>query len=194
MPRSGIALDRRDAGGGSGRLVPSLSEGAGGLGRLCALFSLALVIGTGSPDAAGQVAVARVERVADTATIETVAGGGPLGDGEPALSARFNLPGGVLEAPNGDLVVIDFGNHRVRRIDKNTGIIETIVGTGEAGYNGDGIPARQAQLARPEYAMFGPTGDLYIADSYNNRVRKVDHATGLISTVAGTGERGFSGD
>lgn len=132
--------------------------------------------------------------MADENVIETLAGGGPLGDGGPALSARFNLPGGILEAPNGDLVVIDFGNHCVRRIDKRTGIIETIAGTGEAGYNGDGIPARQAQLSRPEYALFGPTGDLYVADSYNNRIRKIDHATGLISTVAGTGERGFSGD
>jgi trimeric autotransporter adhesin len=132
--------------------------------------------------------------MADENVIETLAGGGPLGDGGPALSARFNLPGGILEAPNGDLVVIDFGNHCVRRIDKRTGVIETITGTGEAGYNGDGIPARQAQLSRPEYALFGPTGDLYIADSYNNRIRKIDHATGLISTVAGTGERGFSGD
>jgi hypothetical protein len=104
------------------------------------------------------------------------------------------LPGGITQAPNGDLIMVDFGNHRVRRIDHRTGIIETIAGTGEAGYNGDGIPAAQAQLARPEFAVFGPTGDLFIADSYNNRVRKIDHRTGLITTAAGTGERGFSGD
>ena len=128
------------------------------------------------------------------AVIDTLAGGGPVGDGGPALSARISLPGGVTEAPNGDLIIVDFGNHRVRRIDHRTGIIETIVGTGEAGYNGDGIPAAQAQLARPEFAVFSPAGDLFIADSYNNRVRKIDHRTGLISTAAGTGERGFSGD
>jgi len=126
--------------------------------------------------------------------IDTLAGGGSVGDGGLATLARFNLPGGVTEAPNGDVVVVDFGNHRVRRIDKKTGIIRTIAGTGEAGYNGDNIPADQSRLARPEFAVFGPDGDLFIADSYNNRVRRVNHLTGLISTVAGTGERGFSGD
>src|SRR5215471_14173250 len=78
------------------------------------------------------------------AVIDTLAGGGPVGDGSPALSARISLPGGITEAPNGDLIIVDFGNHRVRRIDHRTGIIETIAGTGEAGYNGDGIPAAQA--------------------------------------------------
>ncbi|HEY4675858.1 MAG TPA: NHL repeat-containing protein, partial [Candidatus Angelobacter sp.] len=129
-----------------------------------------------------------------TAIIDTLAGGGDVGDHGLATLARFNLPGGVTEAPNGDVVVVDFGNHRVRRIDKKTGIIRTIAGTGEAGYNGDNIPADKARLARPEFAVFNAVGDLFIADSYNNRVRRVDHATGLISTVAGTGERGFSGD
>jgi sugar lactone lactonase YvrE len=128
------------------------------------------------------------------AIIDTIAGGGSVGDGGPASAARISLPGGVTEAPNGDLILVDFGNHRVRRVARDTGIIETIAGTGEAGYNGDGIPAAQAQLSRPEFAVFGPDGDLFIADSYNNRVRRIDHKTGLISTVAGTGERGFSGD
>jgi sugar lactone lactonase YvrE len=126
--------------------------------------------------------------------IDTLAGGGPVGDGGPAKLARISLPGGITEAPNGDLIVVDFGNHRVRRIDHNTGTIETIAGNGEAGFNGDGLVATRAQLARPEFAVFGPDGDLFIADSYNNRVRRIDHRTGLISTVAGTGERGFSGD
>jgi len=126
--------------------------------------------------------------------IETLAGGGSVGDGGLATSARLNLPGGITEAPSGDLVVVDFGNHRLRQIDHRTGGIAALVGTGAAGYNGDGIPAIRAQLARPEYALFGPTGDLFIADSYNNRVRRIDHRTGTISTAAGTGERGFSGD
>lgn len=128
------------------------------------------------------------------AVVDTLAGGGPVGDGGPAREARFNLPGGVTVSPEGDLIIVDFGNHRVRRVDHRTGVITTLAGTGEAGYNGDGIPASQAQLARPEYAVHGPDGDLYIADSYNNRVRRIDRRTGLISTVAGTGERGWSGD
>ncbi|WP_316193041.1 hypothetical protein [Bradyrhizobium sp. SZCCHNRI1029] len=126
--------------------------------------------------------------------IETIAGGGSVWDGGPAREARFNLPGGVSEAPNGDIVVVDFGNHRIRRIDRSTGMIETIAGTGEAGYNGDNVPARSAQLSRPEQAVFGPDSDLYIADSYNNRIRRIDHKTGLITTIAGTGARGSGGD
>src|SRR5258705_1049502 len=162
------ALDGRNAEGGSGR--PRLSVGAGTLGRLFLLSSLSFFLGAVSPHAASRGVEAESGSNAEVATIETLAGGGPLGDGGPALAARLNLPGGVLESPDGNLVVIDFGNHRLRRIDKSTGIIETIAGTGEAGYNGDGIPARQAQLARPEYAVFSPSGDLYIADSYNNRI------------------------
>jgi sugar lactone lactonase YvrE len=137
---------------------------------------------------------AAVQSYSQTSTIDTLAGGGSVGDGQPASQARLNLPGGVTQAPNGDAVIVDFGNHRIRRIDSKTGIIRTIAGTGEAGYNGDNIPAVKARLARPEFAIFDSKGDLFIADSYNNRVRRVDHATGLISTVAGTGERGFSGD
>jgi sugar lactone lactonase YvrE len=137
---------------------------------------------------------ARAAAQTPLAIIDTIAGGGPVGDRGPATSARFNLPGGVTEAPNGDLVIVDFGNHRLRRIDHRTGIIDGLAGTGEAGYNGDGIPASRAQLARPEYAVFDAAGDLFIADSYNNRVRKIDHLSGVISTVAGTGERGASGD
>jgi len=163
-------------------------------GRLCLGLGFLLFSGatTGWPEGPGVVYATNVKP--PLAVIDTLAGGGPVGDGGPALSARISLPGGITQAPNGDLIIVDFGNHRVRRIDHRTGIIETIAGTGEAGYNGDGIPAAQAQLARPEFAVFSPTGDLFIADSYNNRVRRIDHRTGLISTAAGTGERGFSGD
>ncbi len=178
MPRSGLAPDRSKTEGGSGRLRFVFW-------RLALCTAVVLVAAPAWPQLGSRNG---------PASIETLAGGGPVGDGGPALAARLNLPGGVLEAPNGDLVIIDFGNHRIRRVDRQTGLIDTIVGTGEAGYNGDGIPARQAQLSRPEYATYGPEGDLYIADSYNNRVRKVDHATGLISTVAGSGERGAAGD
>jgi sugar lactone lactonase YvrE len=126
--------------------------------------------------------------------VETIAGGGSVRDGGPAKQARLNLPGGVTEAPNGDWVVVDFGNHRIRRIERSTGIIRTIAGTGEAGFNGDDIAAERAQLSRPEQAVFGPSGDLYIADSYNNRVRRIDVRDGTIHTIAGRGERGASGD
>jgi sugar lactone lactonase YvrE len=153
-----------------------------------------LLLGGASATSGDEVPAYAMVSAPPLSIIETLAGGGHVGDGGAARSARLSLPGGISEAPNGDLIVVDFGNHRVRRIDHRTHIIETLAGTGEAGYNGDGIPAAQAQLSRPEYAVFDPSGDLFIADSYNNRVRKVDHLTGLISTVAGTGERGYSGD
>ncbi len=126
--------------------------------------------------------------------LETIAGGGSVGDGGLATEARLSLPGGVVVAPNGDLIVVDFGNHRVRRVDMETGRIRTIAGTGEAGFSGDGGPANQARLARPENAAFGPSGDLYIVDSHNHRVRRIDRATGVIDTIAGSGTAGFGGD
>lgn len=168
------------------------------MGCLVTLLTLVSALGLAQPSPRYPVSSAPLASAAKpnspSAVIDTLAGGGNVGDGGLATLARFNLPGGVTEAPNGDVVVVDFGNHRVRLIDRKTGIIRTIAGTGEAGYNGDNIPADQARLTRPEFAVFNSDGDLYIADSYNNRIRRVSHVTGLISTVAGTGERGFSGD
>jgi sugar lactone lactonase YvrE len=128
------------------------------------------------------------------ALIVTVAGGGDVGDGGPAAEARLSLPGGIVVEPDGSLVVVDFGNHRVRRVDARTGIIRTIAGTGEPGFSGDDGPASEAQIARPEYAVVGPDDALYIVDSHNHRIRRIDRETGIITTVAGTGERGFGGD
>ena len=155
---------------------------------------MVLTVGAGSESSEEAAPIYAIAVKSPPAIIDTIAGGGTVGDGGPALSARISLPGGITEAPNGDLILVDFGNHRVRRIAHDTGMIETIAGTGEAGYNGDEIPASRAQLSRPEFAVFGPDGDLFIADSYNNRVRRINHRTNMISTVAGTGERGFSGD
>lgn len=132
--------------------------------------------------------------VAAAGRIETIAGGGPVGDGGPATAAQLSLPGGLAIAPDGALVIVDFGHHRIRRVDPRTGVISTIVGTGEAGFNGDGIPAHRAQISRPEYAAFGPQGDLFVVDEYNHRIRRVDGKTGLITTIAGYGAKGFGGD
>jgi sugar lactone lactonase YvrE len=94
----------------------------------------------------------------------------------------------------GDLLIVDFGNHRIRRVDARTGIISTIAGTGEAGYSGDGGPAVIAALSRPENAALDAQGNLIIVDEYNNRIRRVDARTGIISTIAGNGRKGFAGD
>jgi DNA-binding beta-propeller fold protein YncE len=126
--------------------------------------------------------------------IETIAGGGPVGDGKPAIEARLSLPGGLLVTRAGDLLIVDFGNHRIRHVDARTGIISTIAGTGEAGFSGDGGPAALAALSRPENAMLDAQGNLFIVDEYNHRIRRVDARTNVISTIAGTGRKGFSGD
>lgn len=140
----------------------------------------------------------RVRRVpAASGVIEPAAGSGAsgyAGDNGPATSAKFQAPEGVALAPNGDLYIADTGNHVVRRVAHATGIVTTVVGTGSPGDAGDGGPATAALLRAPRALAFGPAGDLYIADTGNHRVRRVEMQSGLIHTVAGTGGPGFSGD
>ena len=119
------------------------------------------------------------------------------GDGGPALSAGINCAVGLAFDGNGNLYVSDSLNNRIRRIDRN-GIISTVAGSGTGsnepgGYGGDGGPATAAQLNVPTMIAFDPAGNLYIDDEFNNRIRKVDRQ-GIITTVAGNGTAGFSGD
>jgi sugar lactone lactonase YvrE len=95
---------------------------------------------------------------------------------------------------DGVLYVSDTLNHRIRRIDLAQGTIETIAGTGEAGYAGDDGPAIEAELNNPRKLTLGPDGRLYVGDELNHRIRAIDLESGEITTVAGTGEEGFSGD
>ena len=137
---------------------------------------------------------ARIRKVDGTGTITTIAGTGELGfggDGGPAIQARLSLPYSVAVDDAGNLYIADQYNNRIRRVD-STGTITTIAGTGERRFGGDGGPAIQAQLGDPTGVAVDGAGNLYIADQYNNRIRRVD-STGTITTIAGTGERGFSG-
>jgi sugar lactone lactonase YvrE len=135
-------------------------------------------------------------------TITTVAGNNALGAGFAgdfglAINAQLNTPGGVAVAPDGDLIVADSHNHRIRRVDWPTGVIMTIAGSGESGYDGDDRPAMDAALNMPSAVAAAPNGDIYIADTLNYRVRMIDHATGFIHTIAGDGlpaEDGRVGD
>ena len=116
------------------------------------------------------------------------------GDGGPATQAQLAHPFGIEVDGDGNVYIADTENGRIRKVDAATGIISTIAGTGNQDDGGDGGPATQAQLDGPHGVAFDAAGNLYIADAWSKRIRKVDAATGTISTIAGTGERGYGGD
>jgi O-antigen biosynthesis protein len=127
--------------------------------------------------------------------IEPVAGSHALGtgfsgDNGPAIVAQLDTPDGVALAPDGDLIVADSHNDRIRRVDRPTRIITTIAGSGENGYDGDEKPATEAALNTPSAVAAAANGDIYIADTLNYRIRMIDAKTGLIHTVAGDGTPG----
>lgn len=128
---------------------------------------------------------------AETGVITSVAGTGRAayaGDGGPARAAALNEPAAVaLDDSRGLLYIADQGNHRVRRVNLRTGLVDTIAGSGDAGYDGDGGPAAKAALAGPSGLAVGAGGELYIADTFNSRIRRVDPETEAITTVAGDG-------
>ncbi|TLY15705.1 MAG: hypothetical protein E6K69_05635, partial [Nitrospirae bacterium] len=116
------------------------------------------------------------------------------GDGGPATSATLNFPSAVAVDERGNLYIADTMNYRVRKVDAVTGIISTVAGTGQCRFSGDGGPAVVAALNEPVALAVDGEGHLYIADQSNNRVRMVDLNTGVMATVAGTGEAAYSGD
>src|SRR5213592_1219302 len=134
----------------------------------------------------------RIRRVSRDGTITTVAGTGKRGysgDGGPALQAELNEPYEVRFDKAGDLFFVEMRNHIVRRVDRRTKFISTVAGSGKEGFSGDGSAATKAELRQPHSIQFDGRGYLYICDIGNNRIRKVDLSTGMISTFAGTGER-----
>jgi len=133
--------------------------------------------------------------VSDIPNITTVTGtgvAGSSGGGGLATVAQIDDPHGITTDRVGNLYIADENNHLVRRVDRTTGVITTVAGTGAAGYNGDGILATIAQLYWPRDLAFDSDGNLYIADESNHRIRRVDAVTGLISTVVGTGTAGIT--
>ena len=137
----------------------------------------------------------RIRRVdAATHIITTVVGNGTInfsGDGGSASSAGL-LPTGIAVDSSGNLFVADGGNSRVRRVDNATQVIATVAGNGTLSFSGDDGPAASAELEFPLGAAVDSRGNLFIADTYNNRIRRVDAASGKIGTVAGNGYRDFS--
>ncbi|MGA2536593.1 MAG: FG-GAP-like repeat-containing protein, partial [Terracidiphilus sp.] len=121
-------------------------------------------------------------------------GVGYSGDGGPATSAKLYRVIGMTVDAAGDLYMADLFNSVVRRVDAVTGIITTVAGDGTRGYAGDGRAATSSELSYPSGVAFDGEGNLYIADSGNNRIRRVAATTGIITTVVGTGTAGYSGD
>jgi sugar lactone lactonase YvrE len=151
-------------------------------------------------DSAGNVYIAdtlnnRVRRVDADGTITTVAGTGAAGyagDGRPGPEANLNLPTGLAIGFSDTVFIADTGNNVIRLLGSD-GAIHTVAGTGEAGYRGEAGSAIDAVLHAPGGLAFDSEGNLYIADTLNQRVRRID-VNGQIQTVAGTGVAGFMGD
>jgi len=114
-----------------------------------------------------------------------------LDDGKPALEARLYDVVGLTVNGKGDIIFVDKGSNRVRSIDHRSGIISTVAGVCRYGYDGDDKPAIRAMLHAPEAVVVDQQDNLYISDTMNHRVRKVDVVTGLITTVAGNGDSGY---
>ena len=144
--------------------------------------------GLGLSERASKSRTFRVYMVAGTGEL------GSIGDGGLATRARLWFAAGVAVDAAGNIVIADSFNNRVRRVDAASGRIETVAGTGQQGFSGDGDLATEAQLNSPAGVAIDDKGNIIIADSFNNRIRIVDVRTGIISTLAGTGEQGSSGD
>jgi len=139
-----------------------------------------------------------VRKIATDGTISTIAGivgnFGFSGDGGQATAAELDFPQGVAVDASGNIYIADRDNHRIRKVDVATGIITTVAGNGTVGDGGDGSLAINAELDSAQDMVVDNAGNVYISDWLNNKIRKVDANTGIITTIAGTGDSGFSGD
>lgn len=137
----------------------------------------------------------RIRKIATTGVITTIAGTGAVGfsgDGGLATSATLNLPTAIAVDSSGNVFFADSNNNRIREIVAASGNIQTVGGNGEQGYSGDGGSAVLAALDTPQGLAVDASGNIYLGDTHNNRVRKI--SGGIITTVAGVGSVGFSGD
>ena len=128
--------------------------------------------------------------------ISTFAGNGTAGhsgDGGPAINAQLNNPFGIVRGPDGAIYFCEYDGNVVRRVDAR-GVITTVAGNGKKGCSGDDGPATEATFNQPHEIRFDPSGNLFIVDMLNSCVRRVDARTKVITTIAGTGQPGYSGD
>ena len=198
------------SGGMTGNFVQELAAGAStptvvasGFGNYTDfLFNVGLAV-----DGAGNIYVANpnfstISKITPGSTTNTIVAGvssvtgngGYSGDNGPATSAELNLPYAVAVDGEGNLYIADTNNNRVRKVSVASGIITTVAGNGTAGYSGDNGPATSAELNSPQGLAVDAAGNLYILDTKNNRIRKVAVESGMITTVAGNGTAGYTGD
>ena len=170
----------------SKRMLRRVTEWFRGVGCVRAVgFALCVALLTASAGA----------QPSDGWRIDTFAGNGQPGhggDGEPAVESRLSFPSGVAVDTVGNVYIADFFSQRLRKVD-TTGTITTISGTGEPGFGGDGGQAIEAPLSFPSGVAVDTSGSIYITDTGNNRIRRID-TTGIIATIAGIGEPGYGGD
>lgn len=145
-------------------------------------------VGVGFPPPASGTSPSTISTLAGTGTA------GAAGDGGPASQAQLNAPAAVAIDGAGNVFVADARNNRIREVVASSGTISTVAGTGTAGFAGDGGSATAALLNGPSGIAVTPNGDLYIADSVNQRIRQVTKSNGIITTIAGTGVAGYNGD
>ncbi len=194
------SLGSGDAGGGvSGAAVaPAPSPATAPAISPAAASAATTPSASPAPSASAGGAVATPSPTPDCGLLRGVAGGGASvpggsGDGGPATAASLGGPAALCFDAHGVLYIADRGDNEVRSVDPVSGVIRTVAGDGTAGFSGDGGPAVYAELDGPSGVCVGPNGNLYISDTLNNRVRRVD-AHGDISTVAGDGMSGYNGD
>jgi sugar lactone lactonase YvrE len=144
------------------------------------------------PTLASILIVCTTTQAQESGKLVLVAGNGRGGDG-PANKAKLATPYGVGFDGKGNMYVGEIYGHKVRRIDPE-GNMTTVAGTGEKGYGGDGGPALMAKFHEIHDLVVAKNGDIYVSDSFNYRVRKIDGKTGMISLIAGTGKKEFAGD
>ena len=138
----------------------------------------------------------RVRAISTSGIITTVAGNGSTvssGDGGPATAAGFVIPIRCAVDASGNLFIVDQGAFKIRKVDGN-GIVTTYAGTGAQGFSGDGGPATQAVMNNPTADAVDASGNLYVSDQFNHRIRMIDAKSGTITTVAGNGNGAFGGD
>ncbi|MCM3885148.1 SMP-30/gluconolactonase/LRE family protein, partial [Frankia sp. R82] len=199
---SSLATDRIQRITPTGATSDLAGTGAGGFSGDGGPAASAQLDGPGSTarDKAGDLYIGdaknnRIRKIDPAGVITTIAGTGTAGysgDGGPATAAQINSAEKVAVGPDGSIFLSDYENHRIRKIDK-AGIITTYVGTGAAGYTGAGGPATAARIDGPNDLLVTSDGTLYFADLASSTIHKVT-PNGIITTIAGTGEKGFSGD